>query len=486
MTLSLCPFASGSVLLLTLLAAGRPAVAGEALAIGWRTDIFSGTHSAIQRLLIGNDRSLRLLDDFEVCPYMSGPGGCLLFGNLTAVDLNGDGADDIVTPAQVLLNDGDAHFTPAALLDARGSPPDAFLLFDLDRDGDLDIVISGEDYHNHVVLNDGGGLFHYAGALGNPPADGSRLLAAGDLNGDELPDLFAGSGAFFGLGDGRFSGLAPLPNPLKGGGSFSLGKAWIEDIDGAAPDELIVQGELLLPADPLARSLTGLFVLRWNGTTFSDPEFREPAANPYLGLDLIDIDGDGLQDKVERGSEGGPNAGVTSISWGRGALRFETGPAFQGVGPLLAEDLDGDGLLDLALGPLLFWGTGPRQYDLLPALFPFYHGIFSTGSFGARFLRGDSDRDGRLDVSDPIATLQHLFQGRELACLDAADADDSGAVNLSDAIVTLSFLFLGGPPAEGFETGAAIDLTPDALGCAAAHGPIPEVPVFFPPPGAGG
>jgi len=481
MTLSLRLYAWGSALLLALLAAGRPAASGEALGLDWRRDLFGGIHSFIQRASIAPDRSLRVLESFEVCDYAAYPCTSGVVKSALAADLNGDGIDDLVTNTQILLNDGDFHFTPAVLLGARNTP-DKVVLTDLDLDGNLDLVASGEDSQTHVILNDGGGFFQYGGALGDPPTGGSWILAAGDLDKDGLPDVVAGSWAFFGLGDRRFLGPFGLPNLFEKGESFSIGKVWIEDTDRAPQNELIVQGQLLPTAGPSVDGLTGLFVLRWNGTGFSDPEFREPAANAFVGLDLEDIDGDAILDKVETGWEGGPNYGVTSISWGRGGLQFEPGPTFQATGPLLAEDLDGDGLRDLAVGPLLFWSTGPRQYDPLPAVLPVLSGLFATGSFGARFLRGDSDRDGRLDVSDPIATLQHLFQERELACLDAADADDSGEVNLSDAIATLGFLFLGWTPPAGFARGSAIDLTPDSLGCTVRHGPIPESPAFFPPP----
>ncbi len=85
-----------------------------------------------------------------------------------------------------------------------------------------------------------------------------------------------------------------------------------------------------------------------------------------------------------------------------------------------------------------------------------------------RFLRGDANADGRVDISDGIATLNFLFLGAaELPCHDAADADDNGAVDISDAISTNTFLFLGGatPPAPG-PSSCGEDPTSDELSCA--------------------
>jgi hypothetical protein len=84
------------------------------------------------------------------------------------------------------------------------------------------------------------------------------------------------------------------------------------------------------------------------------------------------------------------------------------------------------------------------------------------------FMRGDSNADGRLDLSDPVSTLNHLFQGAEApTCMDAADSNDDEAVNITDPIHTLGFLFQGGPsPRPVFRLsfqGCGLDLTPERL-----------------------
>jgi hypothetical protein len=85
----------------------------------------------------------------------------------------------------------------------------------------------------------------------------------------------------------------------------------------------------------------------------------------------------------------------------------------------------------------------------------------------ALFIRGDSNGDGGVDLSDPVATLAYLFLGESgLPCLDAADANDDGAIDVSDAVAVLLALFAGGRelPPPGSVRGE--DPTPDALGCA--------------------
>jgi len=77
-----------------------------------------------------------------------------------------------------------------------------------------------------------------------------------------------------------------------------------------------------------------------------------------------------------------------------------------------------------------------------------------------RFLRGDSNMDGIVNIADPIHTLNYLFlNGVDPRCLDAADTNDDEAVDMSDSIYTLFHLFQGEkilPPNIG---GPGMDLT---------------------------
>ena len=77
-------------------------------------------------------------------------------------------------------------------------------------------------------------------------------------------------------------------------------------------------------------------------------------------------------------------------------------------------------------------------------------------SGGGRQKPGDENQDGKLDISDPVALLNHLFLGTnpELPCgdhtaTDAAnkallDANGDGSIDISDPVSLLNFLFVGG------------------------------------------
>ena len=84
-----------------------------------------------------------------------------------------------------------------------------------------------------------------------------------------------------------------------------------------------------------------------------------------------------------------------------------------------------------------------------------------------RFLRGDTDADGELLLTDGIVLLQYLFfLGMDApSCADGADSDDDGSLTLTDAIFLLQHLFLQGP-APGGEPGQCVrDRTGDDLDC---------------------
>ena len=85
------------------------------------------------------------------------------------------------------------------------------------------------------------------------------------------------------------------------------------------------------------------------------------------------------------------------------------------------------------------------------------------------FIRGDTNGDEAVELSDAVATLQYLFMGTAApACFDAADANDDGVLSMSDAVRTLQFLFLGGPSLPEPTSAPGVDPTTDMLSCSPA------------------
>lgn len=83
------------------------------------------------------------------------------------------------------------------------------------------------------------------------------------------------------------------------------------------------------------------------------------------------------------------------------------------------------------------------------------------------FVRGDANRDGRLDIADAIAILSYLFsQSPTVACGDHADANDDGSLNIGDPIYVLQHLFARGPAPPRPYPAPGLDATPsDAFTC---------------------
>ena len=76
--------------------------------------------------------------------------------------------------------------------------------------------------------------------------------------------------------------------------------------------------------------------------------------------------------------------------------------------------------------------------------------VFSLS--GTPFLRGDSNGDGEVALSDAVVLLTGLFQEQRVDnCPAASDASLDGRIDISDAVYLLAHLFLGGPgPPEPF------------------------------------
>ena len=82
------------------------------------------------------------------------------------------------------------------------------------------------------------------------------------------------------------------------------------------------------------------------------------------------------------------------------------------------------------------------------------------------FVRGDANRDGGVDISDPLAILFYLFTGQSaLTCADHGDADDNGKLEITDAVYLLRYLFQAGPPPPAPFPAAGFDATVDSETC---------------------
>lgn len=166
------------------------------------------------------------------------------------------------------------------------------------------------------------------------------------------------------------------------------------------------------------------------------------------------------------------NWNETGVTWdNRPALTTQLGTVFVvNLGETYSWDvtgqvnstLDGDGVLTLALvddtlaGPIMFFES--REGSLAPFL------ELTLGD--VEFIRGDTNGDGLVDLSDAVGALSSLFTPAFDPCVDALDVNDDGMVDISDPVSLLGFLFStdAAPPAP--HPGCGLDATVDALSCA--------------------
>jgi len=232
-------------------------------------------------------------------------------------------------------------------------------------------------------------------------------------------------------------------------------------------------------------------VTNWNSADVSiflgngDGTFRRAGAFGAAGQprDIVagDLDGDGDMDLVIAGDRGSEIVTVLRNDGEAGfadRTDYVTGPRPHSVS---LADFNEDGIEDFAAAnwsldnPGLATvsvnlGDGDGEFE--PAIHTVPAGGFlkvtavAAGSFNPPiFRRGDSNGDGRINISDAVTTLNYMFAEKPVGCLDALDANDDDQVTIGDPIYLLSFLFADGPAIAAPYPGKGRDLTPDGVSC---------------------
>ncbi|MBL8899117.1 MAG: VCBS repeat-containing protein [Planctomycetes bacterium] len=325
---------------------------------------------------------------------------------LAAADVDRDGDLDLVLgnvrQDRLYLNDGRGRFANATSthMPLESGATTALVLGDVDGDLDLDLVIAIDGSQSLLLRNDGSGRFSND-TLGRVPAaaHATKALALGDIDGDSDLDLVLGNHGqdllYRNDGSGRFFDVtaAQLPADTDATNSIELG-----DVDRDGDLDLLVcnSGQERLALN--------------NGTGF----FTDVTATHLpvdsgddLDLALGDLDGDGDADLVighllYTGNE--PNRLYANDGTGRFAdVSVGRMPATAGHTRAIAiGDVDADGDLDLALGTAhqgegqqnhLFLNDGRGRF--LDANAP----RWADGYFANAIAARDFDGDGRLDLA---------------------------------------------------------------------------------------
>jgi hypothetical protein len=230
---------------------------------------------------------------------------------LVVLDLNGDGAPDVLTgnigTDRLLLNDGTARFRDETATRWRQGSAESrtqdLEAFDADGDGDLDVAVANEG-QDQLYRNDGGVLVDVTAAQLPRDVDESREIRAGDFDGDGDLDLVVGNVRFvldepprdkLLLNDGRGK-FSPSPaDSLPAAGDESNFTIQAVDLDGDGDLDVVapntVFGEAAGDYRVLLNDGSARFAVAAPGTVLP-----QSAAGNGFGIVVADFDGDGRDD----------------------------------------------------------------------------------------------------------------------------------------------------------------------------------------------
>jgi sugar lactone lactonase YvrE len=317
----------------------------------------------------------------------AGPSGTISFTDLSANNS---------VLAKASLGDPVAETLAAGFTPAVGNEPSGIVAGDFNGDGNMDIAVglnavSPTDSPT-ILLGDGTGNFNPV--TGNPITTVGRPVLVQDFNGDGRPDLLladvlsASMTVLLGNGDGTFT-VSPQGvfytnygnNPVAAG-----------DFNGDGIPDLAVGGGyyLVILLGQGDGSFTQVPVATTNITEASN----------FFAIVTADLNGDGLSDLLI--ADGGPSQVPVYLSNGDGTFTKAPGTpvSLNSASSLTIGDYNGDGKLDLALAlyggssqVAVFLGNGDGSFQATPNL------TSSTiGTTPFLLTTGDFNGDGIADL----------------------------------------------------------------------------------------
>jgi hypothetical protein len=351
--------------------------AGPAAAAPWTALHFSTGVSFNHTIAVGDLNHDGKLD--VAVPNSLGPAVTVLLGNgdgtlapfhaypthgdpqdVVMADLTGDGVRDLATAdytgdsVTVLRGLGDGTFAPGVFY-AAGAQLVSLTAVDLDGDGRLDLALSKDSNNTIVILPalSGGG---FGAAIEVGAAAAPHQIAAGDLNHDGHADLVlasfgAGTASVY-LGNGTFTPGAATQFAAGAGPAVGISVA---DLNGDGNLDLVVSNV----------NATTISVLLGNGDGTFAPAVPYPVDPRPRGMDVGDLDGDGVPDVVAAaGYPDGDSLLTVYRGVGDGTLQLvdHLRLPYRAADCVIA-DMNGDGWNDIV-------ATGPQAGEVTVLLNP--------------------------------------------------------------------------------------------------------------------
>lgn len=358
--------------------------------------------SQLQLLVNQNNGEFQIRDlpAYKRCP----PPRCAIFVDVALGDVSGDGYPDIVvSPANgaellLMLNDGSGGFLDAHVLSDRRTSGGVVAFGDLDQDGDLDIVCVGDEGTIFQNVDHCGEpddcvtMDEVSFTVKRVGFGGSTSVSLGDVDRDGDLDVLIGKRGpnemWLGDGDGGFTRAYAFPATTSWSSAVALGDL---NGDGFLDVAECNTGKSEGVGDPSTYLLS---VGRQTGTLQSSYAYEGPGANT-ASIAVGDLNGDDVLDLV-LGIFGDQN----EVRLGNGDGSFEPGVPLKGTNStteVALGDIDQDGHLDIVVANtngeanLLMLNNGSGAFQETREL---PGGTHNTSCVAL----GDLDGDGRLDI----------------------------------------------------------------------------------------